>query len=109
MKIAINTVYGGYELPEEFFETHPDKDRFEYNCYDETGTTRIDPDVISFIELYGPNGYEGTWSHIEIVDIPDDASDWELEEYDGLERIVYVQDGKLHHTCAYMVVKGGNF
>lgn len=102
MKIAINTVYGGYELPEEFFKTHPDKDRQEYNRYDKTGRTRIDPDVISFIETYGPDGYEGPWSRVEIIDIPDDASDWKVYDHDGLEYVAYVHDGKLYEATAYL-------
>ena len=102
MKIAINTVYGGYELPEEFFKMYPDKDRSEYNCYDKTGRTRIDPDVISFIESYGPDGYEGPRSRVEIIDIPDDASDWKVYDHDGLEWVTYVHDGKIYE-CTIMM------
>lgn len=31
-----------------------------------------------------------------ILDIPDDATDWMIVDYDGAERIIYVLDGKLH-------------
>jgi hypothetical protein len=106
MKIAINTVYGGYVLPKEFFEAHPDKDRLDYNCghRDTIARTRTDPDVISFIESYGPDGYnDNDGTHIKIVDIPDDTSDWKVYEDDGAEWFIYVQDGKIHEVFTYMI------
>lgn len=95
MKIAINTVYGGYELPKKFFETHPDKDYFEYG-HGSTIRARTDPDVITLIESYGPDGYVGPWTHIIVVDIPDDVTDWKLCENDGAEWLLYIQNGKIH-------------
>jgi hypothetical protein len=32
------------------------------------------------------------------VAIPDEATDWELDEYDGFERVTYVVGGKLYHA-----------
>lgn len=39
----------------------------------------------------------GRCAVLMVVEIPDNATDWELDEYDGLESIIYVADGKIHH------------
>jgi hypothetical protein len=39
----------------------------------------------------------GACAKLKVVEIPEEATDWELNEYDGLESITYVVDGKLHH------------
>ena len=95
MKIALNITYDGYKLPDEFFVTHKDKDYREYK-YGDTIKSRTDPDVISFIESYGPDGYIGVLTHIIVVDIPDDATDATLFMRYGGEMIAYFQDGKMH-------------
>lgn len=35
---------------------------------------------------------------LEIAEIPDEAMDWKLDEYDGLESVTYVVDGKIYHA-----------
>ena len=39
----------------------------------------------------------GICAKLKVVEIPEEATDWEINEYDGLESITYVVDGKLHH------------
>ena len=29
--------------------------------------------------------------------IPDNATDWDIEDYDGNETLIYVVDGKIHY------------
>ncbi len=86
MKIVINKAYGGFDVPEEFnnfceeFNYTPDED------------VRTDPKLIQLVE-------NGCSNHdLAVVEIPDEATDWELDEYDGWEYITYVVDGKLGHV-----------
>jgi hypothetical protein len=89
MKIVINREYGGFSLPEEFCT--------QYNMERYEDIDRTDERLINFVE---DNGGEvkvfcGT---LEITEIPDTATDWEIFEYDGLETVIYVLDGKIHHA-----------
>lgn len=55
---------------------------------------RTNPELIAMIEAgEGVNGY---CAELEVVEIPDSATDYYLEKYDGMESIIYVLDGKLH-------------
>lgn len=89
MKIVINQCYGGYDLNDKYEEK---ADRLEVS-YD-SDTMRTDPELIEEIE----NGtYEdASCSSLGVVEIPDNATDYEITEYDGLENIIYVVDGKIH-------------
>lgn len=33
---------------------------------------------------------------LKVVTIPDCATDWEIHDYDGLESVIYVVDGKIY-------------
>lgn len=84
MKIVLNKEYGGFHLPSKYCDA--------YCCgrYDYGMEERFDSDLIRIVEEGCDN------PDLKVVEIPDTATDWELQEYDGLESIVYVVDGKLH-------------
>lgn len=91
MKIVINRRYGGFAIPEQYLEQL--NLRSEYSYID-----RTDPRLISIIEENG-----GTLERIHhgctlltVVEIPDEATDYDIYECDGIETVVYVLDGKLH-------------
>lgn len=86
MKYVINTAFGGYELPEDFCEMYGIEDRWDYDR-----GYRKDERLIKYVEEH-PDG------DLEVVEIPDDATDWELTEYDGAESIIAVIDGKIYHV-----------
>lgn len=89
MKIALNKRYGGFNLPEGFCA--------QYNITeleDKWSVERTDERLISYIEA---NGGDTEYGLLKVVEIPDDCSDWELNDYDGFESITYVVDGKLFH------------
>lgn len=37
------------------------------------------------------------FSKLEVVSIPNEVTDYEINEYDGMESIICVIDGKLYH------------
>ena len=84
MKVVINRAYGGFSLPSEFCA------KYGYEMYDDID--RKDDQLISFIQKYGENNKFGT---LKIVDVPEDATDWMIQDYDGLESIIYVTDGTM--------------
>ncbi len=49
-------------------------------------TKRSHPDLVSIVEEMGRDAW-GKHAELKVVEIPDGV-DWEIEEYDGMERIV---------------------
>ena len=91
MKIVINRCYGGFSLSNFAVSVLGLS-----NCYDEI--SRFDEDLISLIESEGSEAVSGSNAKLCIVDIPDDFTDYEIADYDGVEYVVYVVDGKIHHS-----------
>lgn len=87
MKIVINKCWGGFGVSEEFIE--------ELGLEDRWSIERDDPRLIARIEA-GEN-VSGPHSELVVVNIPDEATDWEIDDYDGMESIIYVVNGKLCH------------
>lgn len=85
MKIVINSCYGGYGISKEA------KEILGINI------KRTDKKLIALIKERGSEFVSSGFAKLEIVDIPDNATDWEIDEYDGWESITYVIDGKIHH------------
>ena len=87
MKIVINTCFGGFSVSKKVMkEMGWDS---PYDCED-----RTDPKLIEIVERLGDEA-NGEYADLVIVDIPEEATDWHLDNYDGSESIVYVVDGKL--------------
>lgn len=91
MKIVINECYGGFSLPVEFID-HYDIYGVDEDAY------RTDPRLINFVENCENGCYKGSFSRLVVAEIPDEATDYIIEEYDGLEYVYYVIDGKIY--CA---------
>ena len=81
-KYAINRDYGGFGL--SFYNT--EYDRF-------TSYKRDNEELIAFLENPDNARYVGD---IEIVSIPDDATDTLLVDEDGYETLYYVQNGLIY-------------
>ena len=88
MKIVVNRCYGGFSLSQA--------------CANALGTSRYpdeeirtDERLIRMVEE-DPVAASGLCAKLDVAEIPDDATDWMLHDYDGLEDILYVQNGKLH-------------
>ena len=93
MKVLINTCYGGFSVSKEVYERMgKEYDGFGYAFDGE----RTNPDLISIVEEIGSERASGSCANLRVVDIPEEATDWRIDEYDGSESIVYVLDGKMH-------------
>jgi hypothetical protein len=87
MKIVVNTCYGGIELS-EYAHTILDLNHDDF---------RTDPNLISLVER-SPEKASGGYSKLAVVEIPDDATDYMINEYDGAEDVIYVLNGKLKYA-----------
>lgn len=85
MKIVINTCFGGFEIADEWRAKNCKK-----GC---GGDCRECAKLIQAIEA--KEQVNDSYSELDVVEFPDDATDWEIEEYDGLENVLYVQGGKI--------------
>ena len=88
MVIILNKCYGGFHIPEALCEAEG------LSCYDDI--ERTDARLVDFILERGV--VEEGLSKLVPVAIPDEATDWELNEYDGFESVTYVVGGKLFHA-----------
>lgn len=89
MKVVINGCYGGFGVSEELMKRFDNK--VDFYCPDEYRTNE------EFVALVEEMGIEASskFSNLHVVEVPDEATDWMVEDYDGLERIVAVVGGRL--------------
>ena len=93
MKIVLNKCYGGFGLSDFACE------KLDCRPYDyDDRLSRISERLIDLVEKYGSEKCSRSCAAIVIVEIPDETTDWEINEYDGLESVTYVVDGKIHHA-----------
>ena len=88
MKMVINCCYGGFGVKDEVLE------RLGLDEYAED--LRYDPRLIAEIERLGSKAVSDTYAQLEVVQIPDHATDHRINDYDGIETVYYVVDGKIH-------------
>lgn len=88
MKIVLNKCYGGFGLSEKACEMLGVK--YAWNI------KRTDPRLVEVVETLGEEA-NGNFAELEIVEIPDEATDWDMQEYDGIESLIYVVNGKLFY------------
>lgn len=106
MKILLNGCYGGFGLSDKVFERLPRKtvEFIEDNAWRESTKRKLrtDDNILKTIYAVGLENASSDYADIYIANIPDNATDWMIEEYDGVEILYYVADGKIHR-----VTKGG--
>lgn len=89
MIMVLNKTWGGFALPREFCE------EYGFDRYDDI--ERDDLRLVEFIQVHGGE-YKGDGVRLRLVEIPDTMTDWETNDYDGIETITYVVDGKIYHA-----------
>lgn len=97
-KIVANYCFGGFGVSEalciRWNTTHPD---IEYRSVYDFEDLRDNPDFIALVEEMGSEA-NGAFADLGITEIPDEATDWQVMEYDGYETVWYVLDGKMWAT-----------
>lgn len=87
MKLIINTSYGGFSISREW------ANRLGVHCHNDENL-RYNTELISAIEA--GEDVNGPFAHLKVVELPDNCTDYYINEYDGSENVIYVVDGKLH-------------
>ena len=87
MKFVINDCFGGYEISKDLLDKYGEELAV---------LKRNNPKLVSAVEEFGEEEASGFFANLRIVEIPNDSTDYYINEYDGAESIIYVKDGKLH-------------
>lgn len=98
MKVVYNVDFGGFSLSPDAVEYIRSKDSKAIKEYDDDGRDieRTNPYLIEYIERFGAESANGRHADLKVVNLPDNCTDYRIDEYDGLETIYYVVDGKIH-------------
>ena len=92
MVFVLNKCYGGWSLSDWAVEQLGVEDN--YSCLTDE---QLD-NLIQLINEAGSKKCSGSAAKLKVVEIPDTCTDFELNEYDGIEIITYVVGGKLYHA-----------
>lgn len=92
MTFVLNKCYGGFSLSDFAVEKLGVED--EYAFLDDL---QIDA-LASLIREFGSEKCSGRHANLQVVEIPDTYTDYEINVYDGFEVMTYVVDGKLCHA-----------
>lgn len=82
MKLVINGTFGGYGdgVADEFKA-----------LVAKYGGERTAPELVAFVEEHPDD-----CGNLKVVEIPDESTDYLIEEYDGAETVYYVINGIIH-------------
>ena len=88
-KILVSVDFGGFEVRANLFKDFMARTQ---------GLTDIreDEELIALVEQGKDIGAK--YSVIGLAEIPDNATDYEIIEYDGKESVLYVVDGKIRYA-----------
>lgn len=89
MKCVINDCYGGFGISK--------KAKKILGIEWDNDIKRTDEKLIALIEERGSEFVSVFCANLKIVEIPEEATDWEINEYNGSESITCVVNGKLRH------------
>ena len=95
MKLVLSKCYGGFSLSEEACKKlfALGVKEFEDDYWEDID--RNNEHLIAIVEKDAESA-SGSCANLEIVEIPNNATDWMIDEYDGWETVIYVVDGKLY-------------
>ena len=85
MKIVVNADFGGFG--------YGVSKKYE-DCVFAYENDRANPELVAFVK-----NHPDDCGDLAIMTIPDNATDWDIQEYDGNENLIYVVNGKIHYCC----------
>ena len=96
MKLVVNRSYGSFYIPKHILKELGYKDCWDWDI---NWNMRGDLRLIKMVEE-NPKQFQEDGFHPElcVIEIPKEATDYEILEYDGAESVIYVLNGKIHHV-----------
>jgi len=92
MLFVLNKCYGGWSLSDWAVEQLGVEDNYPL-------MSEVDVDKLAqLINEYGSAKVSGHSAKLKVVEVPDTCTDYEINEYDGIECVTYVVNGKLYHA-----------
>lgn len=88
-KVVVNREFSNFEISEEAREVLGITLSHEIN--------RTDEKLIDLIETWGAKRVGGKDTKLVIKRVPYFATDWEIDNRDGYEEIIYVLNGLIYH------------
>lgn len=92
MVFVLNKCYGGFSLS-PFAVERLGVD----SAYADLDSLQIDA-LAALITEYGSEKCSGRSAKLKVIEVPDTITDSIIEEYDGIEVLTYVLDGKIHQA-----------
>ena len=89
-KLVINHCYGGFGLSDYAVKALGLRSAY-------ADIARDDERLIALVEADADKA-SGDCAKLRIVELPDGYTDYEVDEYDGFESVIYVLNGKIHHA-----------
>lgn len=86
-EIVINCCYGGFGICKEFLPLLGYDFDFD--------VPRDDPALIELIKTLGSKAVSDNLADLTIIEIPDEATDYRVIDYDGAESVLAVVNGKI--------------
>lgn len=96
MTFILNKCYGGFSLSQFAIDKLGLKSRYGYN-FDRSDSQMINT-LASLIVEFGSEKCSGDLANLRVIKIPDCTTDYQIDEYDGYETIIYVVNGKIHRA-----------
>ena len=87
MKLVINKCFGGFSVNDNIVKMLNLESR--YDLEDDRTNAKLIELIESGVDV------NTKYSNLTVVEIPDDATDYMINEYDGFENVLYVLDGKI--------------
>lgn len=87
MKLVINKCFGGFSVNDNIVKVLNLESRYDLE------DDRTNAKLIELIE--SGEDVNSEYSDLVVVEIPDDATDYKINEYDGYETVYFVLDGKI--------------
>lgn len=80
MDIVVNRTWGSFKIPKEI------ADKRGLSIYDDID--RTDEELVEYVRTHD--------SSLKVLSIPDETTDWDIWDYDGMETIIFVVGGKIY-------------
>ena len=88
MEIVLNRKFGSFSISDFAKEKLGIDTNRPYDM-------RTDERFIDLIKEYGSSQVSGRFANLQIFEMPENTTDYIVNEYDGFEILIYVVDGKI--------------